>query len=165
MLQGSRRGIRVSWSTAHKALVVAATKWLPESVPTNRLGIDETRFPSVRWILDGIVWKRSDPWLTSFVDCSADGPGSLLGLAPGRTGGRVRERLGEQSEAFRNAIKIVVIVGAVCLPDPHRPAGCQDRIGQVAPWSRSPTRWSPRSRQRVTRDLLGRRGTVADSSG
>jgi transposase len=60
---------RVSWPTAHEALVVAATKWLPEPVRTNRLGIDETRFRSVRWILDGIVWKRSDPWLTSFV-CS-----------------------------------------------------------------------------------------------
>src|SRR3954468_4477187 len=63
----------VSWPTAHKALVVAATRWLPEPAPTSRLGIDETRFRSVRWILDGITWKRSDPWLTSFVDCSADG--------------------------------------------------------------------------------------------
>ncbi len=26
-------------------------------------GIDEPRFRSVRWILDGIEWKRSDPWL------------------------------------------------------------------------------------------------------
>jgi transposase len=34
----------VSWPTAHKALVVAATKWLPEPPPTSRLGIDETRF-------------------------------------------------------------------------------------------------------------------------
>ena len=57
----------------------------------------------------GITWKRSDPWLTSFVDCSRDGPGSLLGLAPGRTGACVREWLGEQSEAFRKMIKIVVI--------------------------------------------------------
>ena len=99
----------VSWPTAHKALVVAAAKWLPEPVPTSRLGIDETRFRSVRWILDGLTWRRSDPWLTSFVDCSRDGPGSLLGLAPGRTGACVREWLGEQSEEFRNAIKIVVI--------------------------------------------------------
>jgi hypothetical protein len=99
----------VSWPTAHKALVVAAAKWLPEPPPTPRLGIDETRFGSVRWILDGITWKRSDPWLTSFVDCSRDGPGSLLGLAPGRTGACVREWLAEQSQEFRDAIKIVVI--------------------------------------------------------
>ena len=76
----------VSWPTAHQALVAAAARWLPAPAPTTRLGIDETRFRSVRWLLDGITWKRSDPWLTSFVDCSADGPGSLLGLAPGRTG-------------------------------------------------------------------------------
>jgi hypothetical protein len=28
----------VSWPTAHKAVVVAATKWLPEPPPTPRLG-------------------------------------------------------------------------------------------------------------------------------
>ena len=90
----------VSWPTAHKALVAAAARWLPEPKPTSRLGIDETRFRSVRWVLDGIVWKRSDPWLTSFVDCSSDGPGSLLGLAPGRTGACVRE-LGMRTEESR----------------------------------------------------------------
>jgi transposase len=37
------------------------------------------------------------------------GPGSLLGLAPGRTGACVRDWLGAQTGAFRNAIKIVVI--------------------------------------------------------
>jgi transposase len=92
-----------------QALVAAATKWLPEPEPTSRLGIDETRFASVRWILDGITWKRSDPWLTSFVDCSADGLGSLLGLAPGRTGACVRDWLAEQTEQFRAAIELVVI--------------------------------------------------------
>ena len=65
----------VSWPTAHKALVAAAARWLPEPEPTAVLGIDETRFRSVRWILDGITWKRSDPWLTSFVDCTPGRPG------------------------------------------------------------------------------------------
>ena len=99
------REYKVSWPTAHKALVAAAARWLPKPEPTTRLGIDETRFRSVRWILDGITWKRSDPWLTSFVDCSRDGPGSLLGLAPGRTGSCVRDWLGEQSDAFRQRIE------------------------------------------------------------
>jgi transposase len=63
----------VSWPTAHKALVVAATKWLLEPVRASRLGIDETRFRSIRWMLDRILWERSDPWLTSFVDCSGMG--------------------------------------------------------------------------------------------
>ena len=39
----------VSWPTAHMALVAAAARWLPEPEPTSRLGIDETRFRSVRW--------------------------------------------------------------------------------------------------------------------
>ena len=38
-----------------------------------------------------------------------DGPGSLLGLAPGRTGSCVKEWLAEQTPAFRAAIEIVVI--------------------------------------------------------
>ena len=106
----------------------------PNREPTSRLGIDETRFRSVRWILDGITWRRSDPWLTSFVDCSRDGPGSLLGLAPGRTGACVREWLArairrvpedDQDRGDRP-------VGAVCVRDPRRAAGCQDRSRQMA---------------------------------
>jgi transposase len=153
----------VSWPTAHKALVVAATRWLPEPVPTSRLGIDETRFRSVRWILDGVAWRRSDPWLTSFVDCSRDGPGPLLGLAPGRTRACVREWLGEQSEAFRKMIKIVVI-------DPSAPyasgirAALPDAKIAVDKWHlvALANQMVTEVRQRVTRDLLGRRGTVAD---
>jgi Transposase len=125
--------------------------------------MDETRFRSVRWILDEITWKRSDPWLTSFVDCSRDGPGSLLGLAPGRTGGCMREWLGEQSEEFRDAIKIVVI-------DPSAPyaSGIRAALPNV---KIAVDKWHlvalanhmvTEVRQRVTRDLLGRRGTVAD---
>ena len=96
-------------AAAHKALVAAAARWLPEPEPTTRLGIDETRFRLVRWVLDGIAWKRSDPSMTSLVDCSRDGSGSLLGLAPGRTGGCVREWLAEPTPALRAAIEIVVI--------------------------------------------------------
>jgi transposase len=153
----------VSWPTAHKALVDAAARWLPEPEPTSRLGIDETRFRSVRWILDGITWRRSDPWLTSFVNCSRDGPGSLLGLAPGRTGACVREWLGEQSEELRKMIKIVVI-------DPSAPyasgirAALPDAKIAVDKWHlvALANQMVTEVRQRVTRDLLGRRGTVAD---
>jgi transposase len=153
----------VSWPTAHKALVAAAARWLPEPEPTSRLGIDETRFRSVRWVLDGITWKRSDPWLTSFVDCSRDEPGSLLGLAPGRTGGCVREWLAEQTPAFRAAIKIVII-------DPSAPyaSGIRAALPQaliaVDKWHlvALANQMVTEVRQRVTRDLLGRRGTVAD---
>jgi transposase len=157
------REFGVSWPTAHKALVDAAARWLPEPEPTSRLGIDETRFRSVRWILDGITWRRSDPWLTSFVNCSRDGPGSLLGLAPGRTGACVREWLAAQSEEFRKMIKIVVI-------DPSGPfasgirAALPDAKIAVDKWHlvALANQMVTEVRQRVTRDLLGRRGTVAD---
>jgi transposase len=153
----------MSWPTAHKALVAASAKWLPEPAPTTRLGIDETRFRSVRWILNGITWKRSDPWLTSFVDCSRDGPGSLLGLAPGRTGACVKDWLGEQSDAFRKKIEIVVI-------DPSAPyasgvrTALPDALIAVDGWHlvALANQMVTEVRQRVTRELLGRRGTVAD---
>jgi len=153
----------VSWPTAHRALIAAAARWLPEPTPTRRLGIDETRFGSVRWILDGVTWKRSDPWLTSFVDCSRDGPGSLLGLSPGRTGSCVREWLAEQTTAFRDTVELVVI-------DPSAPYAAGIRA--ALPKARiAVDKWHlvalanimiTEVRQRVTRDLLGRRGTVAD---
>ena len=140
----------VSWPTAHKALVAAAARWLPEPAPTSRLGIDETRFRSVRWILDGITWKRSNPWLTSFVDCSLDGPGSLLGLAPGRSGGCVRDWLGEQTEAVpgRGRDRDHRPVGAVRVGDPGRAAARETGGRQMA---------SGRARQRH-----GHRGPAAD---
>jgi transposase len=169
-IAGSNRSVRdvaaeygVSWPTAHRALVAAAARWLPEPEPTAVLGIDETRFRSVRWILDGITWRRSDPWLTSFVDCTPDHPGGLLGLAPGRTGACVKDWLGEQSDAFRREIKIVVI-------DPSAPyaSGIRAALPGV---TIAVDKWHlvalantmvTEVRQRVTRTLLGRRGTVGD---
>jgi transposase len=147
-------------------LVSVAAAWLPEPEPTSRLGIDETRFRSVRWILDGITWKRSDPWLTSFVDCSRGGPGSLLGLAPGRTGECVRECLGEQSEAFRRRIEIVVI-------DPSAPYASSIRAGlsntkvAVDIWHlvALANQMVTEVRQRATREQLGRRGRSRIRSG
>jgi transposase len=157
------REYSLSWPTAHKALVAASARWLPEPEPTTRLGIDETRFRSVRWILEGITWKRSDPWLTSFVDCAGDGPGSLLGLAPGRTGACVKDWLGEQTDAFRKKVEIVVI-------DPSAPyasgvrAALPDALIAVDRWHlvALANQMVTEVRQRVTRNQLGRRGTVAD---
>ncbi len=153
----------VSWPTAHRALVVAAARWLPEPTPTSRLGIDETRFRSVRWLLDGVTWKRSDPWLTSFVDCSLDGPGSLLGLAPGRTGGCVRDWLGEQTSAFRSRIELVIIDPSAPYASGIRAALPGVRIA-VDKWHlvALANQMVTEVRQRVTRDQLGRRGTTAD---
>jgi transposase len=153
----------VSWPTAHRALVAAAARWLPAPAPTSRLGIDETRFRSVRWLLDGITWRRSDPWLTSFVDCSVDGPGSLLGLAPGRTGGCVRDWLGEQTTAFRAAIELVIIDPSAPYASGIRAALPGVRIA-VDKWHlvALANQMVTEVRQRVTRDQYGRRGTTAD---
>ena len=153
----------VSWPTAHRALVAAAARWLPEPEPTRVLGIDETRFRSVRWLLDGLTWRRSDPWLTSFVDCTPDRPGLLLGLAPGRTGACVKDWLGEQTASFRAAIEIVVI-------DPSAPYASGIRAAlpgvkiAVDKWHlvALANAMVTEVRQRVTRTLLGRRGTVRD---
>jgi transposase len=153
----------VSWPTAHKALIAAATRWLPEPGPTSRLGIDETRFRSVHWWLDGITWKRSDPWLTSFVDCTSDGPGSLLGLAPGRTGGCVKDWLTAQSEAFRKAVEIVVIDPSAPYASGIRTALPDAKIA-VDKWHlvALANAMVTDVRQRVTRDQLGRRGRKSD---
>src|SRR4051794_1524873 len=103
----------VSWHTAHRALVAAAARWLPQPPPTRVLGIDETRTRTVRWVLDEIgaqpVWRRSDPWMTSFVDAEPARAGVLLGLASGRSGPCVRAWLGEQRASFRDQVELVVI--------------------------------------------------------
>ena len=99
----------VSWPTAHQALVAAAARWLPEPEPTAVLGIDETRFRSVRWILDGITWKRSDPWLTSFVDCTPGRAGlaARAGAGPHR---RLCPGLARRADPRRSGREIEIVV-------------------------------------------------------
>jgi transposase len=136
----------VSWPTVHRALVAAAARWLPAPAPTRVLGIDETRSRSVRWILAEAGWKRSDPWLTSFVDADPTRRGPLLGLAPGRTGGCVRAWLGEQTPAFRAAVELVVIdPSAPYASGIRRPCPGRGSRSTGSIWPRWPTRWSPKS--------------------
>jgi transposase len=113
--------------------------------------------------LDGVTWKRSDPWLTSFVDCARDGPGTLLGLAPGRTGGCVREWLAEQTPAFRDRVELVVIDPSAPYASGIRAALPNAKIA-VDKWHLVALANTvvTEVRQRVTRDQLGRRGTTAD---
>ncbi|MDX6284147.1 MAG: transposase [Kribbellaceae bacterium] len=153
----------VSWPTAHRALVAAAARWLPAPEPTRVLGIDETRSRSVRWVLADQGWKRSDPWLTSFVDADPTRSGPLLGLAPGRTGGCVRDWLAEQTPAFRDRIALVVIDPSAPYASGVRAALPKARIA-VDKWHlvALANQMVTEVRQRVTREMLGRRGTVAD---
>jgi len=147
----------VSWPTAHRALVAAAARWLPAPEPVRVLGIDETRARSVRWVLADAGWRRTDPWLTSFVDADTTGPGRMLGLAPGRSGACVRDWLAEQTPAFRDAIEVVVVAppSTSCRAVPPPPRRTPPGSGQHCPargsrstsgtWSPWPTRSSPKS--------------------
>ena len=153
----------VSWPTANRALVAAAARWLPEPGPVRVLGIDETRARSVRWVMAEAGWKRTDPWLTSFVDADTTSPGRLLGLAPGRSGACVSAWLAEQTPAFRDRIEVVVI-------DTSAPYACGIRAA-LPDAKTAVDKWHlvalantmlTEVRQRVTRELYGRRGTTAE---
>ncbi len=153
----------VSWPTAHRALVAAAALWLPAPEPVRVLGIDETRARSVRWVLADAGWRRTDPWLTSFVDADTTGPGRMLGLAPGRSGTCVKDWLAEQSAEFRGAIEVVVIDTSAPYASGVRAALPGARIAAdkwhlVALANQVVTE----VRQRVTRERYGRRGTTAE---
>jgi transposase len=153
----------VAWRTAHRAFVAAATKWLPAPEPTRVLGIDETRARTVRWILADDGWRRSDPWMTSFVNADTTGPGVLLGLAPGRSGACVRTWLGEQTAQFRAGIELVVIDPSAPYASGIRAALPKARIA-VDHWHlvRLANDMLTEVRQRVTRQLHQRRGLASD---
>jgi transposase len=152
----------VSWGAAHRALVVAAARWLPAPTPTPVLGIDETRARSMHWMA-AAGWRRLDPWLTSFVDCSRDGPGSLLGLTPGRTGGCVQAWLAAQTPEFRDSIQIVVIDTSSPYAKGIRAGLPQAKIA-VDKWHlvTLANQMLTTVRHRITRNVLGRRGRAAD---
>ena len=157
------RSHRVSWPTAHRALVAAAARWLPAPEPVRVLGIDETRARSVRWVLADAGWRRTDPWLTSFVDADTTGPGRMLGLAPGRSGACVKDWLSEQSAEFRDAIEVVVIDTSAPYASGIRAALPGARIA-VDKWHlvALANQVVTEVRQRVTRERYGRRGTTAE---
>ena len=120
-----------------------------------------------RWLPEGsgaqgpIRWRRTDPWETGFVDLVGDQ--ALLGQVDGRTSAAVRRWLLGRSATFRDAIEVVVI-------DPH--AGYAAAVRAVLPNARIAVdhfhlimlanRAVTAVRQRITRDLLGRRGRAID---
>jgi transposase len=152
----------VSWWSVNSALVVKAADALGPARPgVARLGVDETRVRRVRWLLQEAGWRRSDPWMTSFVDLDPDRAGGLLGLAPGRSGASVRGWLGLQSEEFRAGIKVVAI-------DPSAPFAAVLRDRKLLPnatlvvdhWHlhRLANLMVTQVRQRVTQQVHGHRG-------
>ncbi|MFF3178431.1 ISL3 family transposase [Rhodococcus pyridinivorans] len=154
---------QVAWSTAHRALIALANQWLPEPEPTRVLGIDETRARSVRWVLEEAGWTRSNPWMTSFVNADPTLPGHLLGLTPGRSGACVIDWLALQTPAFRAGIDLVVIDPSAPYAGGIRTALPDARIA-VDKWHlvALANLMVTQVRQRITRQLHGRRGTATD---
>jgi hypothetical protein len=158
---------RVSWPTVQRAVVARGAVELVEPEPVRVLGMDETRFGRPRWLpagvhLDGrIRWVRTDPWETGFVDIT--GGQGLLGQVDGRTSAAVQAWLAARSPEFRAGIEVVVI-------DPH--AGYAAAVRAALPevllavdhfhLVMLANKAVTAVRQRVTRDLLGRRGGKLD---
>ena len=157
----------VSWPTVQRAVRAHARLVLGEPAPTPLLGLDETRFGAVRWLraADG-SWLRIEPWETGFVDLRCprrEGGQGLLGQVDGRTAAAVVGWLSERSVAFRDAVRIVAV-------DPSAPSAAAVR--QVLPQARIAVdhfhlvllanQALTRVRQRVTRELLDRRGRAVD---
>jgi len=157
------REYRVSDWSVHKALVDKAIGLLAQPHPVARLGLDETRTRSVRWLLSEAGWRRSDPWMTSFVDLDTDRPGGLLGLTPGRSGAAVESWLDRQSQAWKAGVQVVAL-------DPSAPFAAAIRRALphativVDHWHlvRLANQVVTEVRQRVAREQLGRRGGKTD---
>ncbi len=131
------------------------------------LGLDETRFGRPRWVPAGVGadgrtrWVSTDPWETGFVDLV--GGQGLLGQVDGRTSAAVQGWLAGRSQGFRDAVQVVVI-------DPH--ASYAAAVRAALPGARIAVdhfhlimlanRAVTAVRQRVTPELLGRRGRAAD---
>jgi len=152
----------VSWPTVQRAVVAYGQAELGDPAPTPVLGMDETRFGRPRWVRGpGGGWSRTDPWETGFVDL-AGGQG-LLGQVDGRTTAAVRAWLEQRSTEFRDAVQVVVI-------DPH--AGYARAVRELLPHAvlavdhfhlvLLANRAVTAVRQRVTRELLHRRGRATD---
>ena len=157
----------VSWPTVQRAVVVHGAVELVEPEPTAVLGMDETRFGRPRWLPDGhhddgrIRWIRTDPWETGFVDIT--GAQSLLGQVDGRRAQRCRPGWRRAPQSSGERIEVVLIdphagyAAAVraALPDA---AIAVDHFHLIMLANKAVTA----VRQRVTRELLGRRGRKLD---
>jgi transposase len=152
----------VSWPTVQRAVIAHGQRELGEPAPTPLLGLDETRFGRPRWVRGpGGAWTRTDPWQTGFVDL-AGGQG-LLGQVDGRTTAAVRGWLEQRTGEFRATVQVVVI-------DPH--AGYARAVRELLPHAvlavdhfhlvMLANHAVTAVRQRVTRELLNRRGRAID---
>lgn len=150
----------VSWWSVQQALVVRAAQLLPDPPPVRRLGLDETRVRAVRWLLTDIGWRRSEPWMTSFVDLDPDRP---AGLVPGRSGAAVEAWLALQTQGWKAGVEVVALdpsapfAAAIRRQLPHATI-VVDHFHLVRLANQAVTE----VRQRVARKQLGRGGRKRD---
>ncbi len=100
--------VGVSWPTVMR-LVAATVSAVhdPDAVAVRRLGVDEHRFRSIRFVKlpDGPTVKI-DPWSILFTDLDT---GAVLDVVDGRRGTAVRWWLRQRPESWRARIEIVAI--------------------------------------------------------
>jgi len=154
---------QVSWPVAHQQYVAHADAVLTEPEPPVVLGIDETRRGTPKWIHDAGTgrWVRTERFETNFTDLA--GTGRLLGQVAGRTGTAVTGWLDDRGQAWKDQVAFVamdpcaVYRSAVERALPHAVI-VVDHFHLVRLANQAVTR----VRQRVTRQVLGRRGTTRD---
>ena len=99
-----------SAATAVTERLVAATVSAvhdPDAVPVRRLGVDEHRFRSMRFVklADGPTVKI-DPWSIMFTDLDT---GAVLDVVDGRRGTAVRWWLRQRPPSWRDEVQLVAI--------------------------------------------------------
>jgi transposase len=154
---------QVSWPVAHRHYAAHADALLTEPSPPVVLGIDETRRGKPKWVQDAGTgaWERTERFETNFTDLS--GQGRLLGQVAGRTGKAVTGWLDDRGQDWKDQVKFVAIDpcavyrSAVTKALPHAVI-VVDHFHLVRLANQAVTR----VRQRVTRQVFGRRGTTSD---
>ncbi|WP_422387513.1 ISL3 family transposase [Arthrobacter sulfonylureivorans] len=152
----------VSWTTAMR--IVSGTAALEGNVDrrlVRRLGVDEHRFRTVRYLKDhdGKV-IRVEPWSIVFTDLDT---GAILDIVDGRRGQAVRDWIGarprwwrkriemvamDMSSEFRRAVRTVLPKALITVDHWHVVARANQMITDV--------------RRRRSHDLHGRRGRASD---
>lgn len=155
----------LSWRTVQRCVTAAAEQVSdPDVVAVRRLGIDEHRYRSVRFFRDPTTkaWRRYEPWMTTFVDADT---GRVLGVVDGRDSAGVGTWLAQRSPAWRDRVEVVAIDPSAAFRKalrehlPHA-AVSVDAFHLVKLANDAVTA----VRQRVSRELKGRRGRKIDAS-
>jgi len=155
---------QLGWATINTAVTAdALTIPDPDMVPVRALGIDEHRFARAKWFKhpETAQWCRVEPWMSTFVDADT---GHILGVVDGRSSANITRWLKQRSQAWLEQLQVVAI-------DPS--SAFRNAVRQVLPaveisvdhWHvvRLGNQMLTEVRQRVTREVLGRRGRKEDS--